>query len=217
MTDIHTIGDSHSAFSFRGEKEGGLEYIFYQRRDVFLRVPLYVHFVGSQTMYTFGLRGCEKKNFEGVEKGNYLVFCFGEIDVRCHIHNQIHLRGRREEEIIFSLVEGYIRKIKEYEAKYKIRPVVFGVTPPVRELTVDGYPSVGPFEDRVRYTKKINDYLKKKAKEQEILYFDVLEEYSMKDGTFDMSLSDGLMHIGVEFNGLAKQKLCDLLWEDMHS
>lgn len=211
MSDIHTLGDSHAAFTFRGEREGGLEYIYYQGEDAILKVPLFVHFVGSQTMYSFGKRGCKKKYFEGISAGSYLVFCFGEIDVRCHIYDQVHNEKRDLEEVLDQLVKAYVGRVLAIKNDYLIHPIIFGITPPVRNLTVDGYPSVGPFKERVQYTKLLNLKLKERAAALNILYFDVCKEYSLEDGTLDMSLSDGLMHIGQNFNTLAKQKLCNLI------
>jgi hypothetical protein len=203
MTKIHTIGDSHCDFTFTGEGDS----IFYLSDEGILEVPLATHFVGSQTMYSFGIRGCDQKYFADVEEGDYLVFCFGEIDVRCHIDKQVTKEKRDLKEILSKLVEGYILQIGKISKKYKVIPIIFGVTPPVRELTVDGYPSVGSAVDRVKYTKMLNSKLKR----SNILYFDVFEEYSKNDGTLKMKFSDGVMHIGKNYNQIAKDKLCELI------
>ncbi|MCH9616907.1 MAG: hypothetical protein SP4CHLAM5_03830 [Chlamydiia bacterium] len=203
MTKVHTIGDSHCDFTFTSEGDS----IFYLSDEGIINVPLTTHFVGSQTMYSFGIRGCDDKYFADMKEGDYLVFCFGEIDVRCHIDKQVTKEKRELDEVLSKLVEGYLLQIKKIAKKYKVIPVIFGVTPPVRELTVDGYPSVGPAEARVKYTKRLNAKLKK----SKILYFDVFDEYSMADGTLKMKFSDGVMHIGKNYNQMAKDKLCALI------
>jgi hypothetical protein len=208
MRKVHSIGDSHCAFSFRDIEE---EYILYFRGEDILKVPFEIHYLGSKTMYSFGKKGVAEENYHGIGLGEYLVFCFGEIDVRCHIYNQIHLHHRKLEEVITSLVDAYISRIKEVEAKYGIFPVIFGVIPPVRELIVEGYPSVGPYQDRVEYTKLLNASLKKAASNDGILYFDVFDEYALKDGSLNMKYSDGIMHISQEYNRPIKNKLCDLI------
>ncbi len=205
---VHSIGDSHCAFSFRDIEEG---YILYFRGEDILKVPFAIHYLGSRTMYSFGKKGAAEENYHGIEPGDYLVFCFGEIDVRCHIYNQVHNEHRKLEEVLSSLTDDYILRIKGIEAKYKIHPVIFGITPPVRELTVEGYPSVGPYQDRVSYTKLLNASLEKEATSHGILYFDVFNEYALKDGSLNMKYSDGIMHISQECNGPVKNKLCDLI------
>lgn len=203
MTKVHTIGDSHCDFTFRGEGE----VIFYPSEKGIIQVPLATHFVGSQTMYSFGKRGCDEKYFAEIERGDYLVFCFGEIDVRCHIDKQVTKEKRELNEILSTLVGSYFLQIKKIAKRYQVTPVIFGITPPVKELTVDGHPSVGSAENRVMYTKMLNS----KLKESGILYFDVFDEYSMEDGTLNMKFSDGLMHIGKNSNQIAKEKLCQLV------
>lgn len=211
MSTIHTIGDSHCAFSFRGSDDE--DAILYPREEGLLKVPLVIHYLGSKTMHSFGINGCEEKFLEGIKEGDFLVFCFGEIDVRCHIYNQEHEKGRVLDEVLSVLVDNYESQILSISKNLKVQPVIFGITPPVRELTVDGYPSVGPFEERVAYTKRLNKRLEQVAKEKGILYFDVFDEYSLDDGTMNMKYSDNQMHIGQNFNIVAKTKLCDLIWE----
>ncbi|MCH9620615.1 MAG: hypothetical protein S4CHLAM20_00150 [Chlamydiia bacterium] len=215
MSKIHTIGDSHCGFSFRGASDEDM--ILYPHEEGIMQVPLQVHYLGSRTMYSFGLRGCEEKDLEGIEKDDYLVFCFGEIDVRCHIYNQVHKNKRDLGEIMCVLVENYTSQIISIAKKLEITPVIFGITPPVKELTVEGYPSVGPFEERVKYTKLLNQTLEAKAKEKGILYFDVYNEYADVDGTLNMKYSDNLMHIGQDFNLPVKTKLCDLIWNHIQT
>ena len=154
-----------------------------------------------------GVRGCDEKFFTRLEEEDFLIFCFGEIDVRCHIDNQIHKEKRDLEEVLDLLVKNYITQIEKISKKYKVHPVIFGITPPVRELIVDGYPSVGSLEDRVKYTKMLNQ----KLEETGLLYFDVYDEYALDDGSLNMNLSDGVMHIGKDSNQLAKDKLCRLI------
>ncbi len=65
---IHTVGDSHSHCAW----------------------PDYVipHHLGAILCYSFGkekLERCDLRELD-IEDGDTVIFCFGEIDCRCHIH-----------------------------------------------------------------------------------------------------------------------------------
>ena len=68
---IHTIGDSHSHCAW----------------------PAFVvpHHLGAMLCYSFGkekLARCDLRDLDIVD-GDTVIFCFGEIDCRCHINKHI--------------------------------------------------------------------------------------------------------------------------------
>jgi hypothetical protein len=67
---IHTVGDSHSYYGWSG---------------------IIHHHLGAVLCYSFGkekLNKCDIRNFD-IKDGDTVIFCFGEIDCRCHIHKHI--------------------------------------------------------------------------------------------------------------------------------
>ena len=123
------------------------------------------------------------------------ILSFGEIDTRCTIYNQVREKGRNEDEITSKLVDDYIKKVKPFYETISISSIV----PPVNYSTI-GYldptwPFIGPIEDRARYVKKINAYLKTKCAENNIPYVDLYKYYADQNGYMDEKYSTDRVHI----------------------
>ena len=80
MNNIHTFGDSHSSniHSHWG----------------YINIPginIKCNHIGSRLMYTFGKLGFNLLNIRnyGVKENDTVIFCFGEIDCRNHVHKHI--------------------------------------------------------------------------------------------------------------------------------
>jgi hypothetical protein len=192
---IHAIGDSHSS--------------------EFSQVPNCVcHWVGPMTMHRVGRDGLNAVNLPtiGVQNNEVAVFCFGEIDVRCHICNQRDLKLRDLHEIIETLVSNYIATILLNKLFYeKITCIVYSVTPPTNAHFNPNYPFCGTLEDRVEVTKKLNQKLKDLCDENDILFLDVYDAYANVDGTLNPALSDGFVHINPSQNHEIIKKLKKLI------
>lgn len=73
---IHTFGDSHASDIHSGWKDCD---------------NIKAHHIGSILCYSFGknnLKRCNIRRFN-INDGDSVIFCFGEIDCRCHIHKHI--------------------------------------------------------------------------------------------------------------------------------
>ena len=69
---IHTFGDSHSTNGWNNV-DG--------------------HHLGPRLCYNFGkkkLEVCDIRVFKKINDGDILIFSFGEIDCRCHVHKHIN-------------------------------------------------------------------------------------------------------------------------------
>jgi hypothetical protein len=170
---MFVYGDSHAAATFRGM---GID-----------------RSQSSKTMHGVGRRGVPNFNASDHTKDSIAVFCFGEVDCRCHIQRQINL-GRREDDVIQELVDAYLATVNQSVGTN----VVVAVIPPTRQAdyeSVNGpithhLPFVGTDEDRVRFTRKVNDRLAKHP-----LFFDPYAPYTRPDGCLNFALSDGTVHI----------------------
>lgn len=139
------------------------------------------------------------EDFHVVPKNGLWILCFGEIDVRCCIHNQIHKKNRQEDEVISTLAENYIENVLSIYPEIAIMSVV----PPMKfysgnydpSLNDPTYPFVGSDEDRCRYTKKLNAKLIEKCKEKNLIYINVYDPHRDEDGFLIKELSDGNVHI----------------------
>jgi hypothetical protein len=138
-------------------------------------------------------------NFDVSHNNLSTIFClvYGEVDVRCHIGKQVEL-GRNEQDICSELVQAYFKTIDSTIRQYKAI-IVVGISPPVdpRDHTHRNHvPFVGTNEERVRYTRIMNDLIRESCGKYGYLYFNPYVFYTREDGCLNYELSDGCLHIG---------------------
>ena len=177
---IHTFGDSHSYSGWEG-------------------IPnLRIHHLGPKLCYSFGRDGLNIKEEYGVNDGDVIIFCFGEIDCRCHIHKYI-TTSLDYTQIIDSIVDKYFFRISEAVQPFSnIKTCVYNVVPPIEKLNTEEnpeYPFLGTDEQRKQYVQYFNQKLKDKAAEHGYIFFDVYDKYTDSNGFLNKSLSDGNVHI----------------------
>ena len=180
---IHTIGDSHSHCAW----------------------PAFVvpHHLGAMLCYSFGkekLARCDLRDLDIVD-GDTVIFCFGEIDCRCHIHKHI-TADRGHESIIDELVTNYLEAIKLNisTSGLKLKKIcVFNVVPPNNGGTKNhGWSGISRAEElRKTFVKYFNQQLKLKCAEEDYFFFDIYDRYVDECGWLIPEMSDGHMHIAM--------------------
>jgi len=182
---IHTIGDSHSKFGWEAIRHETLEI-----------VP---HWIGPKLMHS--VPKLDLASQIAPADHDWIVHCFGEIDVRCHVHK--HVKDGKYKSVIDDLVKDYVASILEsihtYAAKgLNIYPAIFNVLPtiqvgdPVKHNP--DYPHLGTDDERRQYTEYMNAKLNEACIENNILFINVYDAY-VKDGVLNTALSDGIVHI----------------------
>ena len=178
---IHTIGDSHSYNGWSGT------------------IP---HHLGPILCYSFGkekLNRCDIRNYN-IKHGDTIVFCFGEIDCRCHIHKHI-TSTIIYQDIIDNIIDNYFKAIELNVSisQIKLKNVcVYNVVPTIQKYNTfenHEYPYLGTDEERKQYVLYFNKKLKEKCIEKEYIFFDVYNNYIDKNGFLRKDLSDGNVHI----------------------
>ena len=180
---IHTIGDSHSGNGWRG---------------------IIQHWLGPILCYSFGkekLGRCDIRKFN-IKNGDTVVFCFGEIDCRCHIHKHI-TESVTYKDIINNIVANYFEAIKLnvdiLPSQIKLNKVcVYNVVPTVKKENKwesPEFPYLGTDEERKSYILYFNEKLKEKCAEYGYVFFDVYDKYVDAEGYLREDLSDGNVHI----------------------
>lgn len=179
---IHTVGDSHATFGWTNVLK---------------------HHFGQILCYSFGrdkLLRCDIRNLFGTKDGDTIIFCFGEIDCRCHVHKHI-TEDYSYQMIIDSMIDNYFEAIKlniqVCETQFK-NVCVFNVVPPVRKHTTfenPNYPFRGTDEERLSYVLHFNKKAKEKCLEYGYVFFDVFDQYSDDDGFLREDKSDKHVHI----------------------
>jgi hypothetical protein len=177
---IHTFGDSHS----------------YAGWD---QIPnINIHHLGPKLCFSIGRDGISIKDGFNVTDGDMVVFCFGEIDCRCHIYKYI-TEDNDYKHIIDSIVESYFVEIKKAVSSYSnLKTAVYNVVPPIQKyntLEAPEYPYLGTDEERKAYVLYFNEKIKQQCMEYNYIFFDIYNKFIDKNGFLSKSLSDGTVHI----------------------
>ena len=141
---IHTFGDSHS----RTDDIAGWKYCG----------NVISHWLGAILCYSFGrdkLQRCDiSKEEYNVKDGDTVVFCFGEIDCRCHYVHKYITQGKTYQMIINEIVDNYENAIKINidNCKLNLKNVcIYNVVPTVQKYNTfenPEYPYLGTDEER---------------------------------------------------------------------
>jgi hypothetical protein len=184
---IHTIGDSHSV--------NGWTKI--QNHQVVN------HHIGPILCYSFGMNpNIININEFNINNNDSIVFCFGEIDCRCHIHKYINILPY--EKIIDNIIDNYFRSIQYNLSKLNIsikNICVYNVLPPIERYNTwenPEFPFLGNDEERKNYALYFNKKIKEKCNENRYIFFDVYNNYIDERGFLRKELSDNNVHIGMD-------------------
>lgn len=182
MSRIHTFGDSHATLAWPKN--------------------IIKHHMGPMLCYSFGKEKFKRLDIKNcdVKQGDYVIFCFGEIDCRCHIHKHIS-KSLTYQNIIDNIIKNYIEAIllimKEIE-EIDIKVCIYNVVPPIQKYNTEEnpkYPYLGSDDERKKYVLYFNKILKKYCILHDFIFFDVYNNYTDKNGFLSKELSDGNVHI----------------------
>lgn len=177
---IHTFGDSHATNGWND-------------------IPnVLTHTLGPKLCFSIGRDGINIKDGYGVNNGDTVIFCFGEIDCRCHMHKHI-TDNKSYMQIIDDIVDNYFAKIKiAIEEFDHLRTAIYNVVPPVQSFNTHnnpGYPFAGRDSQRKTYVLYFNKKIEEKCIEYGFLFFNIYDKYVDDDGYLKKSLSDNQVHI----------------------
>lgn len=179
---IFVIGDSH-AYNGWQNIQNSLPGVY-----------VHIRHLGPKLMYSLKTTDLEFVRREKINQGDILVFCFGEIDARCHIH-----KYEDAPSVISNMVKQYLNIIRDIVFGLpKIQVCLYFVPPAVHSEGLYNnpeYPYVGTDEDRKKYVISINDRLNQMSKEFGYIFIDLTRDYTDDDGFLRKELSDGGPHI----------------------
>jgi hypothetical protein len=186
---VHTIGDSHASAQFSHWGKHNIP-----------GVEIRAHHIGGRLMYTFG-RGrravLDIRRF-GVQNGHAVIFCFGEIDCRNHVHKHI-TPDRDYDSIVDDLAIHYMAAIEENVDQFEdLEVYVYNVVPPRRYMDVGAshpFPYLGDDGERKMYTLELNRRLKKLCEKYAYTYFDLYDAACDEEGFLNSDMSDGCGHL----------------------
>lgn len=176
MITFHTIGDSHASTIVWGFTVDGFTIV--------------CHTDYARTCAWFGITKPPVESF-GVKKEDWVCFCFGEVDCRNNIGE--YLDDYRQ--LIDKIVENYFYAMSQYEAA---RVFVFNVPPTVRQSTIPGVVTPafnGTDDQRLEFTRYMNECFRRKCEEYHFVFFDVYDKYADSEGYFNLVYRDDCFHI----------------------
>ena len=190
---IHTIGDSHSIYGWNKEL-------------------VKTHHLGGRLCFSVGRDGIDIANGYGINNGDTVIFCFGEIDCRCHVYK--YLTPEMDAiQIINDIVDKYFVSVKKAVDKFEnLKTVIYNVVPPVQKHNTHENPDVpylGTDEERKAYVLYFNNNLKQTCGVYGFTFFDIYDKYTDTNGYLNKELSDGVVHIrdGKYLDEFIKQNL----------
>jgi hypothetical protein len=181
---IFTFGDSHSVHPFNK-----LRYVRPNSIG-----PTLAFSIGRDRLARLDLR-----TFPVIE-GDTVIFSFGEIDCRCHIHKYVSKEMMPYKTVIKNIVDSYFEGLRDIVSQIKNLTVyVYNVVPP---LEVDStvwnnpeYPFLGTNEDRKKYAVYFNECIAANCQSYSYGFFDIYTKYLNERGFLRIEDSDKNVHI----------------------
>lgn len=219
---IHCIGDSHaSPFSGLGTREETYMIPIYPQLGINNDPMFRAYRLGPATAYNLENKILQIVNLldKFVDKEqDFLLFAFGEIDMRIHVGTQlIENPNRTKEEIIQEIVDRYFGTVLAIKnLGYNVRifaPIAQSFATPKSNYIKDRFkypmefPIVGTNKERNEYTKIFTEMLIQKGIEKKIKVISILDEMLDENGETKPDLFMDYLHLSSIALPLIKSKL----------
>jgi hypothetical protein len=184
---IYTFGDSHAVSGWK------------ELYDI-LNDYLLLYGIGPRLCYSFGRDGLDLLNIReaNVQNDDIVIFCFGEIDLRCNIQKYI-TKENTYDKIIDTMVEKYFVAIEKNVKQFEhLNICIYNVVPTVQKYNTFEYPNhpfMGTDEERKIYVKYFNSKCKEYCNKYGYTFFDVYHKYCDRNGYLNKEYSDDNVHI----------------------
>jgi hypothetical protein len=186
---IICLGDSHSSVFSQEEKIVSQ----WPKKDYKLFSKFKPIRVGPATAYNLG------KKIKLLNKvlnrtlyfsQDYVMFCFGEVDIRAHLIKQSKLQNSDLELIVKDCVDRYISAIMKVTPFRPINKAIFApIASWTEEKPYDG-PSFGTNLERNNTTKIFNKHLEKACIKKDIKFISIFEDMLNEDGSTNSTYLD---------------------------
>jgi lysophospholipase L1-like esterase len=178
---LHVVGDSHAKFLFGG-------------------TPVFrLHYLGPVTMHRIARDGRSALLLSDlrIHDRDVVVWCLGEIDIRCHVIPQADRQNASVESIVRSLAERYLQSIAAIQRDaHGLRTVVLSVIPPTNQANNEEYPIAGSLTARIAARRLLNRALEEGCRVRGFLFLDPFESFENTEGALREDMSDGNVHCG---------------------
>ncbi len=192
---LHVIGDSHVKFIFRSTP--GIK----------------VHYLGPVTMHRVARdgRGFLRLRDLDVHDRDVVVWCLGEIDVRCHILHQVRLQNSTTESIVRKLAETFLLSVAAIQRDADApQTIVLAVIPPTDQVNNRDFPLVGSLKERIEARTLLNKALEENCSARGFHFLDPFPPFTDPIGALKESMSDGNVHCGPAFASIVVDQVTKL-------
>jgi len=171
---LHTFGDSHCGhdwYNWNAVKIDGLE--------------IKTNWRGAWTCSKFAMKGLSVMDISeyGVRDGDMVLFSFGEVDCREHIHKE----KENYKEVIEFIVRKYFKSIQENVERYdNLTTMVYCVPPIVRGSGI---------KNVIKYARYFNKKLRGECEKYGYIFFDIYDKYCDEEGYLNPVYGNGNVHI----------------------
>lgn len=184
---IYSIGDCHAGTTFANIS--GITF-----------VPI-GGIIGNSTLRRVGspedTRVGDAINQLNLTQTDFLIFVFGEIDVRCYIKPVVDRWTSGLDDYLQTLSSKYCNKISTFKTN-GAKICIMSIVPPssVNKIGEGGVePLSGTDVERSLYTVKLNTLLKDECELRGWVYLDVYSQYADNLGMLPLECSDDTVHI----------------------
>jgi|694.fasta_scaffold115020_3 hypothetical protein len=172
---IHCIGDSHSAV-FSGKEE--MQPIWPQRSDD--KTEYFKSYrIGPATAYQLETKSPIINDIINTVvdiNNDYVLFCFGEVDIRAHLIKQMETQNKPMELIVHECVDRYFNVLLKYK-NMGVKVLVWGPIASWHDSKrYTGGPSFGTMIERNNTTKEFNRYLEELCVKNDITFISIFDK-----------------------------------------
>lgn len=177
---LHTFGDSHSHWNIK---------ILNQTQHDVILLPHPFYGKTLHGIITLGKNGIDFSRYN-IDKFSIVMFNFGEIDSRNHLHKFLSVGIYSEIKRLVSEYEKLILLNLELVPEAEIW--IGGLVPP-KENPLAAH--LGSNQERLLYNRLLNDEIFRMAKQNQFVFLDNFKDYANEYGFLNSSISDGHIHI----------------------
>jgi hypothetical protein len=130
-------------------------------------------------------------------KDDFVIFCFGEIDIRCYVKPTVeHRKSITLDGLLETWAKNYCHRISLLDLN-NAGIVIMSIVPPSRKVKPGSFkwPVGGSGKERALYTKTMNQYLKRECETRKWLYLDIYSYYVDEEGMLPLDKTDDTVHI----------------------
>lgn len=178
---IYTFGDSHARTGWP--------------KNEFLKV----FEIGPILAYSFGIERFKRLNIKhfNVKENDVVIFSFGEIDCRCHIHK--HSSKDSVNKDIDKIVISYLEAVKENVQQFKkLEVYILSIPPAARKEFIEDnekFPHLGTNEERREYTHIFNKTILEKSQSYGFKFLNHHDAHADEEGYLNLKFSSDGVHV----------------------